>query len=165
MLVFRLIDPSLLCLLRFFEQSDLHGHCSLQWLSIALVCPSTGMRIFNTLLLANLSLHCLICSCSLNFGSNTTTIGPELHSMPINHLNIFLNVSPCKGLVRKSACMSSVGQCSTSNSCFSKRSVMWKNLMFKCRVLFPELDFPFLSKRIALVLSCSNMTVGLQPCF
>ena len=42
---------------------------------------------------------------------------------------------------------------------------MQKNLMFKCRVLFPELDFPFLSKRIALVLSCSNMMVGLQPCF
>ena len=95
-LVFRLLDPSLLYLMGFFEQSDLHGHCSLQWLSIALVCPSTGMRTFNTLLLANLSLHCLICFHSLNFGSNITNIGPELHSMPINHSDIFSNVSPCK---------------------------------------------------------------------
>ena len=77
-----------------------------------------GSANFDTLLLANLSLHCLICFHSLNFGSNIANIGPELHSMPINHLSIFLNVSPCKGLGRKPACMSSVGQCSTSNSCF-----------------------------------------------
>ena len=60
---------------------------------VLLVCPSTGMRMFNTLLLANLSLHCLICFHSLDFGSDIANIGPELHSMPINHLSIFSNVS------------------------------------------------------------------------
>ena len=100
-----------------------------------LVCLSTGALILNTLLLANLSLHCLICFHSFDFGSNITNIGPEPHSMPINHSDILSNVSACKGLDRKSAWVSSVGQCSTSNSCFSERSVMQKHLMLRCRVL------------------------------
>ena len=104
----------------------------------SVVCPSTGMRSFNTLLLANLSLHRLVHFHSLNFGSDTTDIGPQLHSMPINHSSIFLNVSPCNGLVRKSACMSSVGQRSTSNSCFSRRSVMQKHLMLRCLGSLPR---------------------------
>ena len=41
---------------------------------------------------------------------------------------------------------------------------MQKNSVAKCRVLFPELAFPFLSNLIALVLSCINNTVGPQPC-
>ena len=101
--VFRLSCPSLLSAEGLTEQSDLHGHC----------CRSSGCR-FSCLSVdrqcelqhtsvgqSELALFDLLSL--FQFWSNTANIGPELHSMPINHLNIFLNVSPCKGLGRKSA--------------------------------------------------------------
>ena len=51
------------------------------------------------------------------------------YSTPINPLRIFLNKSPCSGLVSASASMSSVPKCSTTTSPASMRSLTKKNLM------------------------------------
>ena len=59
--VFRLLHPSSLSAEGLTEQSDLHGPSSIQMAVDPLVCPSTSASILNTLLLANLSLHCVEC--------------------------------------------------------------------------------------------------------
>ena len=60
-----------------------------------------------------------------------------------------MNFLPCRGLVKKSATISSVAQYSVLSSHFLMRSVMKKYLMLRCLVRL-ELDaLPLFSSRIS----------------
>ena len=112
-----------------------------------------------------LTIICPTHSCCSHTGNRTLTL---------NHFNIafttndfplyicyapisdFLNLAnsfPCSGLVIKSANISPVGQYSMFTLPFSTWSVMKKYLMFIALVLLLELFLPFLSNRMALLLS------------
>mmetsp|Transcript_19868 Transcript_19868/g.22532 ORF Transcript_19868/g.22532 Transcript_19868/m.22532 type:complete len:102 (+) Transcript_19868:298-603(+) len=81
-------------------------------------------------------------------------------SQPMMTALNFRNSAPCKGLVKKSANISSVGQYSMDISPLSIRSLTKKYLMWICLEL-PVHDFlPFFSMRVALTLSWYPLTFG-----
>ena len=68
-----------------------------------------------------------------------------------------------KGLGEKSAIMSSVGSCFTSTIPFFTWSDTQNALILRCLVRCPLLVIPFLSSRMALILSCSNLILPPFP--
>ena len=77
----------------------------------------------------------------------------------------FLNISPCKGLVMKSAHITSVGQYSMDKFRFLTWSVRKKYLTFSALDLFPALLLPLFSNKIALLLSWNKIFLFKEyPC-
>ena len=94
-------------------------------------------------------------------GSTTTSCTPLLapYKSPwpnIRALN-FENAAPCKGFVKKSAAISWVLLYLIFSIFFSTKSITWKSRMLIWRVRFEDDTFPFVSKRIADLLSWYNV--------